>query len=611
MMSYANKSFFDFESKKLFFFTLLALSVWIFLTPYKGISHDGVLYTAKAFRLLYPEIFNEDIFFKFGFQEGYTIFPYIYAGLMDILGYKTAAFFIAIAGQLLFLFGVVFLAHRLLEKKLLPLFLILLVTFEQYRHIFDLFEFYQTSRPFSAGLVFIFLAAITSHQWLLAVVAIIIAVLLHPLIALSGLIVAVFLLPWRYLIAAMLTGSLCLFFLVIFDIRPFGNLLLTFDEEWLEIVRLRSPFLFINDFHRMTWRLLYFLLTINLIAIISSQGYLRRILLANVIATFVTLVFSWLLIDQFHNVLLTQLQPWRIIFLFYAISLVALAFLLSKLFKCSLGRLLIVFLLAIYLHMGFLPIWISLLLVPVWYVYRDKTPPAKILWAIAWLVLALVLFQFFSDVKSSYRIGSNLWRGDSLNTILYLFDRWHVLILVVLLVLYVLVEKVHNNAVILGFLTIIALGILLASVQRANDRYVSPNDLTVDSIRQLQQIIPDDAEILWSNNLENAWYDLNRRFYVSRPQAASVVFNRDYAMKVKERSLPVFNAGFVEGQLDAFGRWGKTVKNKPDYSSIVGLCAKTTIDFILVENPVIENASETVQSGSRNIAVFQCSKLSM
>lgn len=610
-MSRFSNIFWEAESKKLFLFLILGACVWVFLTPYKGIAHDGVLYTAKAFKLLLPEIFEGDIFFKYGFQDSYTIFPVIYAGLIDWMGYRQAALTMAITGQLVFVAGIIFFVHQVVGKKLLPLFLILLVTVEQYRHVFELFEFYQTSRPFSAGLVFVFLAALINKQWLVALVAVVIAVLLHPLIALTGLIIGLFLLPWRFAAVLTVLGLTSLIVLVAFNLGPFGNLLQTFDKEWLEIVRTRSPFLFVEDFERLTWRLLYFFLTVNLIACFSATEKLRQIFLANILATVITVFASWVLIDQFHNVLVTQLQPWRIIFIYYVISILALAYVLAELGRTSFGRLMIVYLVIVYLHMGLLPYWISLVVFAVWYFRRNDGPPAKVYQVIAWALLGYVLFHFSLDVISSYRIGSNIWNDDLLQTFLYLLDRWHFLILLMLLFLYAVWPYIGENKYVLNTMLLGALLLFFVAMDNEVRKDRSAAILTDSAISRLQQLIPVDSEILWSGGLENAWYDLNRRFYVSRPQAASVVFNREYAMKAKERSLPVFNAGFIEGQLDAFGRWGKKVKVKPNYSSIVGLCAETSIDFILIETPVIAGASEIVQSGNRNIAVFECPKLNI
>jgi len=599
------------ESKKVFLFVILSACVYVFVTPYKGVTHDGVLYTAKAFKLLLPDIFEGDIFFKYGFQDSYTIFPVIYAALIEWTGYHQAALIMAITGQLVFVTGIGFFIYQVAGKKILPLFMILLVTVEQYRHIFDLFEFYQTSRPFSAGLVFIFLAALTNKQWFMAIVSIVIAVLLHPLIALTGLIVGLFLLPWRLAAVFSVLGLAGLVVLVAFNLGPFGNLLQSLDDEWLEVVRMRSPFLFVGDFERLTWRLLYFFLAINLIAYFSSTEKLRRIFLANIIATTVTVFASWLLIDQFHNVLVTQLQPWRIIFLFYVISILALAYVLTELSRSSFGRLIIVYITILYLHMGLLPYWISLLVFVVWYFRRDYGSPARIYQVIAWVILGYVLFHFFLDVKNSYRIGSNIWDSDLLQTSLYLLDRWNFLILLILLCLYVAWTYISRSKYVLNAMLLASVVLLISIVDKETGKDRTFGRLTDSATEKLQEMIPVDSEILWSGGLENTWYDLNRRFYVSRPQAASVVFSREYAMTIKERSLPVFNAGFVEGQLDAFGRWGKTVKNKPDYSSIVRLCEETSIDFILIENPVVPGADENVQSGNRNIAVFQCSKLNI
>lgn len=65
---------------------LLLAGLWLWAHPYRGLTHDAILYSAQALSHLYPEIFRSDIFFVYGSQDDYTLFSRIYAFLIGWLG---------------------------------------------------------------------------------------------------------------------------------------------------------------------------------------------------------------------------------------------------------------------------------------------------------------------------------------------------------------------------------------------------------------------------------------------------------------------------------------------------------------------------------------------
>src|SRR5689334_23169132 len=53
---------------------LLLASLWLATRPYSGMIHDARIYLVQGLSHLYPGAFADDLFFKFGSQDGFSIF---------------------------------------------------------------------------------------------------------------------------------------------------------------------------------------------------------------------------------------------------------------------------------------------------------------------------------------------------------------------------------------------------------------------------------------------------------------------------------------------------------------------------------------------------------
>src|SRR4051812_752601 len=86
---------------------LLALAAFVFVAvrPNTGVRHDAILYAAQALYRLHPDIFAQDLFFKFGSQENFTVFGRVFAFLITQLGFTSATLFVLALTQVLFFVG--------------------------------------------------------------------------------------------------------------------------------------------------------------------------------------------------------------------------------------------------------------------------------------------------------------------------------------------------------------------------------------------------------------------------------------------------------------------------------------------------------------------------
>ena len=76
--------------------------LWHLCHVYRGLDHDAHLYALQALSRLNPAVYSNDIFFRFGSQDSYTIFTSIYASLINRVGLDAAASMLTLASTALY-----------------------------------------------------------------------------------------------------------------------------------------------------------------------------------------------------------------------------------------------------------------------------------------------------------------------------------------------------------------------------------------------------------------------------------------------------------------------------------------------------------------------------
>src|SRR5882762_6404002 len=97
---------------------LLVVATWALSHSYRGIFHDAGLYTLQALARLHPDSLAEDVFLKFGSQDGFTIFSPIYAAASRLLGVEFAAAVLTLLLQWALLAGAWVLARAVMPLSM-------------------------------------------------------------------------------------------------------------------------------------------------------------------------------------------------------------------------------------------------------------------------------------------------------------------------------------------------------------------------------------------------------------------------------------------------------------------------------------------------------------
>src|SRR6202140_5989730 len=169
---------------------LLCVTAWALSHGYRGIFHDAGLYTLQALARLAPASLGQDVFLRFGSQDRYTIFSPIYAAASQVLGAEPAAATLTFTLQIA-LFACGWLVARAVMPARLALYgLAVLVAIPGAygtHRVFTCVEQFLTPRMGAEALVLASLAAALGARTRLATALIVLATLMHPIMACAGI----------------------------------------------------------------------------------------------------------------------------------------------------------------------------------------------------------------------------------------------------------------------------------------------------------------------------------------------------------------------------------------------------------------------------------------
>jgi len=286
-------------------------ALWLFGRRYAGITHDATLYAVQALRRIDAASYAQDLFFAYGAQDEYTIFPRLYAPLIDLFGSGAAAMLVTVVGQCAFLAASAALVMRLTAAwpiRWWSLALLAIVS-GYYGGVgtFRMAEPFATARTLAEPLVIASLAGTLAGRVSLAFVALAGAAVLHPLVAAPGVAVIFFWhaanrprLLWAVPVAAVLAAA--------FAAAGSGR---RFDGAWLAAVLERSPHLFIALWQAPDWARLFWDLSCGWLALQYIDSAVRRLALIVAGTALAGIAFTGIAVDLFGSVLAAGLQMWR------------------------------------------------------------------------------------------------------------------------------------------------------------------------------------------------------------------------------------------------------------------------------------------------------------
>ena len=237
---------------------LLFAAIWTVIKPYLGLVHDARLYALQTAAKLKPDIFLGDLFLRYGSQDSFTVFPWVYAPLAQVLGLEHAAAVLTFVAAIVWLSVGFLIARELSGTRLALLALGLLIVTPGWYGGFEVFqigEMFLSARLPAEVFALGALLAYLRRKYVLAMMLCAGSALIHPLMAIPVIGVILLAAVREHLGAHFFRASLVAAFavpIVMAAAMPIGSV--DPNGEWLSVLRTRSPFLFPGDWRSFDWQ---------------------------------------------------------------------------------------------------------------------------------------------------------------------------------------------------------------------------------------------------------------------------------------------------------------------------------------------------------------------
>jgi hypothetical protein len=600
---------------------LLGIATWALSHSYRGIFHDAGLYTLQAMARLHPDTLPEDVFLKFGSQDGFTTFSPIYAAASRLLGVESAGATLTLAFQWALLAGAWMLARAVMPLSMTMFGVAVLVAVPgDYGpdRIFTCIEPFLTPRMAAEALVLGSLAAALWQRKALAVSLGIAAVLIHPIMAMAGACALVYLYlgkPKPLVTCAVAIVGLIALAAAAFVMPPgeWGR----FDAHWLTLVENRSPYLFIAHWQLDDWsRAAVTLATLGVGFRVLPNDRARTLSLIALTTVLTGLALTVVACDLLHLVLLTQLQPWRWQWLGTVVAAVLLPEILRALWQNAAPE-----------RRTAEQRTTALLLISAW-VFESN---AYALFASTAALAALVLLQKLKPSEArwvflgacgllviavTWRLGSNLEFTEAhyLDANIPLWIRrassfMHdgtVPIAAVSLAFWLgRMRRGRTALILLGGLAVAGCVASFPQTWKSwTTREYPPQQLVRFS--GFRERIPPGADVFWPESPLAVWVLLQRPSYLSVIQTSGMVFSRRSALELERR------AGALGGAINpgSFMGWNAGTAMTLSQQQLKQTCATGEFQFLVTNADLgVDSVAEVpAASGppSKKIRLYRC-----
>jgi hypothetical protein len=605
-------------------YLLVVAAIWSLVGRYKGIIHDAVVYLLQAAAKLLPDPLASDVFLRYQSQDSFTVFPNFYALALEQMGADRAAASLTFACLVCWFALAWAIARKLQNSKLALLSLALLLLLPGYygaREVFRYAEPFLTARLVAEVVALAALLSLLHSKRVLAAGFIVLALLIHPLMAFPvGLLMVLYVLPlcswrawifaWIVIVAGAILGSIAL---------SFPDWLL--QHDWLEVTRQRSAFLFTDRWGPADWEVQSLvLLTLLLGTAALPSGVARKTMASALCVGFAGLTLAILSSSLVEVKILLQGQPWRWLWIGRLFATALLPVVVIGLWRRGVaGQSSAMLLAAAWLISGVgsfrevPPIGVggllTLLALLIWSTRKSITKDsAGIVKALTLVALALVGAFFVSLVLVSS--GNRFSFGHDPVWIQRVHDVIGVPGIAASVATFAWASIVARRSRVAILTLAIAAGSLLYGaapefVRRWTVTYYDAQDR--DQFAHWRRIIPRESEVFWPGPPQAVWLLLDRRSYMSISQGAGSVFSERTTAELQRRAQvlsPLVPAGFWFLDPNAL----KEDRRKLTLEIMRSICVDPSLGFV-VSSDRIPGAIASAQwpSSADVLNLYDCS----
>ena len=312
-------------------FVLMLLPLWAVTHHYRGFARDGELYAFQAMARVLPSL-GTDLYLQNTSQDQYTVFSPIYAAFIKLLGLQTAEMVLFSICTAWFVIAAWTLTQKLSTSVDAWFSVALLILTSGYYGAYQIFSYsenYLTARLLAEALT---ATALSSHVhgWRrLALLIGMLALFVHPLMAVPGVILLICLwIPFRLasIFAAVGVLTILVFALIASTVSASSGLAEVMDPGWLEVVRERSQFLFLRYWTTTDWEIAARpFVCLTLTALVMPDSRIRKLCQSTMLVGASGMVVAAIAGSIGPVAILLQGQAWRWVWVTAFVSVVFLA----------------------------------------------------------------------------------------------------------------------------------------------------------------------------------------------------------------------------------------------------------------------------------------------
>jgi hypothetical protein len=583
---------------------LLLFVVWLILHRYRGLDNDAQIYALQALVRLHPAL-GTDLYFQHTSQDAYTVFSPLYASVINLLDLPSAALLLTVLCIVWFLLAAWMLARDLCGRDMASLSvgaLIILPGAYGGSGIFHFSDLFLTARLPAQAMVVTALALHFRGWKRLSLSIAIGALFIHPLMALPGLLLLICVSLPRNMallgaaggISATLVGAL-----VAQRVTGAAQSLTVMDPAWLEVVRERSQFLFLNLWSVADWKLnIQPFVSLVITMLVVPDVRIHKLCVGAIIVGLAGLAVALVAGCVAPVAILVQGQAWRWVWVTDFVCILLLAPTVLRVWrdeKCGpLCSILIILGWTFSVVDSFTCVSIALLLWLARPYIADRAAP-YMRWAgyalgvviAAWIAVLCWPILTSASVASGHQpLALAKLSGVArlgIPAVMLTGLLWHWL-------------RITRSRL---WLTTTAVVLLVSAV------YISPKSFDAfskagspalaEEFADWRKIIPPSSSVYLADRYDTGafiWFALDRPNYLSPDQSAGVVFSRPTALEIRRRSqvvLPLENPYWkVRSSLR---ETSKPTDKDSDYrpltaKSLVGVCSDPQLGFVIAKEQV-------------------------
>jgi hypothetical protein len=609
--------------------TLMLALLWCLTHRYLGLGGDAKLYAVQALAKIHPEL-TRDLFLRNVGQDRFTIFSPLYAWCIGWFGLHNAEMTLTIVFKVWLLAAAWSLAKGLAGSQIAFLATAAVIIMPGSYGAYDIFHYAEdwlTARSLAEALVITALAVFFRGFRVTSLLIAIVAMFVHPLMALPGVLVLLCLwAPTRISIlsaAAGILGSLGIAFAAV-RLPPVAHVFTVMDTGWLEIARARSQHLFLQLWSAEDWRLNarpFVSLTITALAL--NDPRVRKLCTAVMLVGATGLAVAMIASVIGPVAILLQGQAWRWSWMtaFMAVLLlIPTALSVWRDDRC--GPLCAILLIG---GWTFTPVdgpLFTTLALALWSIRSRITP--RIARYLRWASIAVGVLLAGWLVANACTIESSTpsesGRDPSVITLVRDIMGLDVLSLVIVGAL------AYGIRITKSVVALTAIGITLL----ASGALVLPGAFTdvgqvgaaaaVTEFTEWRRTIPPGRNVLvvpLPMSASFAWFTLGRPSYLSADQSSGVVFSRDTALEVRRRAAVVQQLWYTNWHL--VSRKHSPHGHAPVLSSdslpltkeiLINICRDPQLDFVVAKEQIgFDPLPHPHNGGWKDWSLYDCRRV--